>query len=32
MTATAEQASLAGVTHHYAKVNGTEAALRGGGH
>src|ERR1700678_3098601 len=24
MTATAEQASLAGVTHHYAKVNGTE--------
>ena len=24
MTATADQASLAGVTHHYAKVNGTE--------
>jgi pimeloyl-ACP methyl ester carboxylesterase len=24
MTATAEQASLAGVAHHYAKVNGTE--------
>jgi hypothetical protein len=24
MTATAEQASLAGVTHHHAKVNGTE--------
>jgi pimeloyl-ACP methyl ester carboxylesterase len=24
MTATAKQASLAGVTHHYAKVNGTE--------
>ena len=24
MTATAERASLAGVTHHYAKVNGTE--------
>src|ERR1039458_3535461 len=24
MTATAEQASLAGVTHHYAKVNGTQ--------
>src|ERR1700688_2035195 len=24
MTATAEQASLAGVTHHYAMVNGTE--------
>src|SRR6202521_186997 len=24
MTATAQQASLAGVTHHYAKVNGTE--------
>jgi pimeloyl-ACP methyl ester carboxylesterase len=24
MTATAQQASLAGVTHHYAKINGTE--------
>src|SRR3984957_15948598 len=24
MTATAKQASLAGVTHHYAKVNGTK--------